>query len=315
MLYFEETFAALFRGRLEAYGGEEGQSIKTFGAGYAEFEQRVELHLNTDAPMGVYPLIPTEDGWECWWGCVDFDEGDEPSLIHATNLRNVLDQFGVRGWIERSRSKGFHVWVFASEAVPAAVMRRSLLVATQIAQAPIKEINPKSEGFFNEGDGSVDGTKLGNYVRLPYPHGATQRRVVVEPQTNYIYSAEEFAAQAYSGRTTQEGLEALSGLWRPPVATTPKRTWVDSELTDGELPSSLHMTRQTHALFRLGPFENRPDRSAALWRLANRLHDDGYSEVEALAFLRDADSRWGKFIARGDGGRLAQLVAKVYSHD
>lgn len=314
MLYFEETFAALFRGRLEAHGGEEGQSIKTFGADYAEFERRVELHLNTPNPMGVYPLIPTEHSWECWWGCVDFDEGDEPSLIHATNLQTVLAEFWINGWVERSRSKGYHVWVFAEEAVPAALMRRALLAATQIAQAPTKEINPKSEGFFND-DGTVDRSKLGNYVRLPYPHGSTERRVVIEPHSGDVYSAEGFVVRAWESRAARSALESLSKLWVRPKSSALPRPTAQREVLDGELPSTSYMTRQTHALYRLGPFENRPDRSAALWRLANRLREDGYSEAEALAFLRDADARWGKFIARGDGDRLVQLAAKVYTDD
>ena len=138
-------FANLFEGRTDTYGAEEGRAELAVGVEYID---RIDEHLNGERPVGIYPLMYIEpDGWCVRWGCVDFDEGDEASWVHACNLHAVLSELSVTAYVERSRSKGYHVWVFSSDLVPAHVMRRALLGATQIAQAPLKEINPKTEGF------------------------------------------------------------------------------------------------------------------------------------------------------------------------
>jgi hypothetical protein len=54
--------------------------------------------------------------------------------------------------IERSRSKGWHIWVFASHPVTAKAMRRALKVAYAAIELPAKEANPKSETL-NVGQG------------------------------------------------------------------------------------------------------------------------------------------------------------------
>lgn len=309
-----DGFASLFAGRLEAYGSEEGESIKTPDWTYIGYRSRVQLHLEADNPMGVYPLIPDSGlGWVVNWGCVDFDEGDDPSLIHAMNLRAVLAEFGIVGWIERSRSKGFHVWVFARHPIAAATMRRALFVACQIAKAPTKEVNPKSEGFFHD-DGRMNMTKFGNYVRLPYPHGATDRRVVLDTD-NTPLTVEWFVRIASQHRIVADDLVPLTALYVEPKPLRPRKIWAEHEVDENGLPSDLYMKRRTQALYRLGPFESNPDRSAALWRLANMLREDGYNEIETVKFLKVADARWGKFTARGDEERLHELVDKVFARD
>lgn len=310
---FIQEFASLFVGRLDAYGAEDGEAIRVQQWTFHNYVERVARHLHGDEPMGVYPLVPdSEFGWVVRWGCVDFDEGEQASLTHARNLHLVLQQFDIWSAVERSRSKGYHVWVFPNGWVEAATMRRALLAAAQIAQAPTKEINPKSEGFFHD-DGRMNANKLGNYVRLPYPNGHGDRRVVIRPDSDWLhhFTVEQFVDVANQNRPSPEQFTALAQLYVGP--TKPKRTIELQDTDDEELPPSYAMGERTRGLFRLGPFEDRPDRSAALWRLANLLKEDHYRPSETLAFLRDADRRWGKFIARGDGERLGEIVRKVYS--
>lgn len=168
-----DDYIGLFQGNPDAIGTEQGGSIRT--AGYDDWAYQLQEHLDgTGPPVGVYPLVARpatypeagidEKWWAVHWGCIDWDDGVMESWEHALNTQRVLKHIGVTSWIEPSRSKGCHLWVFArkGEWVPAHIVRRGLLMACHVAGSPIKEINPKSEGF-------DDPNTLGNYVRVCYP--------------------------------------------------------------------------------------------------------------------------------------------------
>ena len=162
-----ETFVAdfldLFKGRLDTAGldmtasGAPGPFRFHESTDYAEsWIGLANGHLCGRLGIGVYPV------WhgQVEWGCVDFDDGEDAAWEHATALRSVLNAFNITGWIERSRSKGYHVWVFSAGWVPALMMRRALMGACAISGVPDREVNPKSA--------SLDPDQLGNFVRLPY---------------------------------------------------------------------------------------------------------------------------------------------------
>lgn len=135
-----------------------------------------EAHLAGLAGMGVYPYHHPHG---VAWGCVDFDDGELASWEQALVLRQGLHELGVTGWIERSRSKGYHVWVFAGGWVSMGWMRQLLMGACLAVGVPHREVNPKSS--------KLQPGQLGNFVRLPYkgvvefstvPH--RDRQVVVD---------------------------------------------------------------------------------------------------------------------------------------
>lgn len=149
-------FGLLFQGRLDAVGGDDGRAI------YTPYTYRaVEAHLTGENPFGVYPSYPDQRG-DRWtrWGCCDIDTGD---WQEAFQLATALQGMGLVPHVERSRSKGWHIWVFVEQPVPAATMRRCLKVAYAAIDLPAKEANPKSE--------VLAPNQLGNYVRLPYKGG------------------------------------------------------------------------------------------------------------------------------------------------
>ena len=308
------TFARLFKGRMDAYGTEEGGCLRVAQWAWPTFEGKIEDHLHGDTPIGVYPMVnDSEQDWVVFWGCVDFDEGDTISFIHAQNLQTVLEAFDISSWIERSRSKGYHVWVFSSEAISASRMRRALLAACQIAKAPTKEINPKAEGFFyTEQDGTerADWSKIGNYVRLPYPKGweETHRRCMVDSD-GYAIGLSTFVDIAFPTRIDDLDLEPLLELYVPPAA--PKFVHNGVTSSDDTLPSTNEMNSVAYNVWKDGPFEG-CDRSGALWKLAKELRKSGYAFPETLKFVNDADRRWGKHHVRGDLDRLEKMVLKVY---
>jgi hypothetical protein len=295
-------FSRLFQGRTDVYGNDtlrpERQNVMAYG-------DRVAEHLFGENPMGVYPMVYINNDWEVNWGCVDFDEGESESFIHALNLKTVLEAFGITGWCERSRSKGYHVWVFAKEAVPARKMRHALLAATTLAKAPTKEINPKSEW--------LEPDQIGNFVRLPYPNGwsNTHRRCVVNEE-GYAISLEMFLEIAYPTRLDSSDLDPLLEFYKPPRQV--RKVELSEFDPDTELPSTANMNAIAYKTWLEGPFED-ADRSSTLYKMVREIRASGYSAEEARLFAYDADKRWGKFHQRGDVYHLDKLVQKVYGFE
>ena len=78
--------------------------------------------------IGLYPLFP--DG-TCWFQVFDFDNHDEDAAPtkdweqEVDALRKICFSLGIDALVERSRSgQGAHVWIFFSEAIQAAKVRR-----------------------------------------------------------------------------------------------------------------------------------------------------------------------------------------------
>jgi len=149
-------FANLFTGRTDAYGSDSG------GAIWAPVTlDTYENHLNGIEPIGIYPIKHDADN-KLWvrWGSCDIDTGD---WQEAFMLASALSGMGLTPHIERSRSKGWHIWIFVAVPVEAWEMRRCLKVAYAAIDLPAREANPKSE--------QLRPNQLGNYVRLPYKSG------------------------------------------------------------------------------------------------------------------------------------------------
>ena len=139
-----KSFAKLFAGRTDAYGSWEGGCVKDSCT-----LTRYMRHLWGQEYIGVYPML---DDSTVWWGCSDIDVND---IDQARNIQLALKLKFIESWVERT-VKGFHVWVFANEPVPARVMRRALLAAHAVVKVPAKEINPKQE----------ETSGYGNYVSV-----------------------------------------------------------------------------------------------------------------------------------------------------
>ena len=309
-----DDYMELFDGNRTAVGTENGGSLKV-----GQWPSFIERHLKVggDDAIGVYPLVPFEAGddigWWVKWGCVDFDEGEVESWAHACNVRSILAQFNVTAWVERSRSKGYHVWVFASQWEPAWMVRRGLLMACTLVGAPIKEINPKSERF-------DDITTLGNYVRLPYPAAdphdtsMTSRRVAVDSEGN-TWSLKEFLTLAMADRGL-DGLRDLANAWVPPKPRVERNI---VELDEGELADAIKRVgiRTKHVLMD-GPGASGRDRSGTLFWLAQLLVRDGnHTYEECVALLSWCDERtMQKYTGRHDAeDQYAKCVDKAWEED
>jgi hypothetical protein len=194
----QALFAALFAGRQDAHGsGGDRPHVLHQPPDWSG-------HLLQGKPIGIFPLM---DDRRVNWGCIDIDEDD---IGLAFNTWQVLKAQGLTSWVERSRSKGYHVWVFASDSVPAEVMRLALLVSSQVLSDDrlSSEVNPKNP----------NAQGLGNWVRLPYPHGATfHQTVLAMHEDREPLSVGAFIALAYSSRNSPQSIMSAAQMYRHPV--------------------------------------------------------------------------------------------------
>lgn len=306
---FIELFADLFEGNTERYGTEHGGSVE---AEY-DWDDLTQWHLEgAILPIGVYPIDP--DSNLCRWGCIDFDEGEEESLIHARNVENFLECEGLTAWVERSRSKGYHVWVFMGDWVLASDMRNALLYACEFMDAPTKEINPK-QSWLAPGE-------VGNYVRLPYPSmlhddwGANmygQRRVVVA-EDGWDLPLSKFVTTASLTRNSPLQLIKLAHRYKPtPRITKMSYTYLGEDITEEIEELLQRLSRDARRLYDNGP--RNADRSSTLCALAGCIaRDRTHEPAEARALLAEADKSWGKYHdGRHDTDlRLDEIVDRAY---
>lgn len=286
-----EIFMDLFRGRSDAYGTWSGGSVRS-EVNYSSFAR----HLNGEELIGVYPLTSEST---VRWGCSDIDVDD---LDAARNLQTAFKMKDVASYVEKT-VKGYHVWVFADDWIPAPIMRRAFLSAHQVIGLPPKEVNPKQE----------EATGLGNYVRLPYPDGYDQM-----PEVRYmLFDAQDvpmtlgqFLASAPYNRTSINLLKPLADLYRPP-----RRAVVEPNINAPIRESLKYINGYIANIWRNGPMNN-GDRSNTLVRMCHYMREYGTPINHAYCILVDADKRWGKFHERPDAVvHLTKIIEDAYGKE
>jgi hypothetical protein len=293
-----EDFQELFAGNPDAYGTESGGCIRS--------APPFDRHLDGSEPIGVYPVFLGR----CRWGVVDLDvkspskpSGDyeSPAEAHvaALNLVKALHALDIVCWIERTRSDGRHVWVFATEAISVVVMRRALLMACLLAKIKPTEVNPKSE-VLAEG-------QLGNYVRLPYAGERAyfdDRRRVYQTSEQF-YDVEDFVATALWARTLPSTLaKAASLLPAPPQRPSHGRKTFQATAEPAELSEALEerLRGLSRKIWAEGRLEGM-DRSGCLFKLALDLAKRSWDEEDAIAVMWATDAKWfQKATTRADPG-------------
>jgi len=306
-----ERFVSLFQGEGSAYGTEAGGCVRE-----AVTWDVIEGHLFGDSPIGVYPMHQNY----VRWGCVDYDEGDDVSFEKARRLSEALATIGIPAYLERSRSKGWHVWVFAASAVPAATMRRALIVATKVAKAESKEVNPKAE--------TLPEGSLGNYVRLPYPNGYDSdcswtrestdswgRRCIWRNFTVDWLPIDLVSFLDTVMLASPSQLQMAADLYQPPASSSLPLELGDDDEEPTELIKLLPGLAYT--IWRDGPLDDgnrRGDRSAALVRLCALCKERGFTGKQAKQVVASADRRWGKYLNRTTPawGEIDKIVQRVY---
>lgn len=287
-----EMFHSLFEGRTDAYGTWEGGSVRS-GVTINSFAN----HLNGVELIGIYPLTL---GNTVKWGCSDIDVDD---IDAARNLQLAFAMKSIPSFVEKTR-KGFHIWVFANDWIPAAVMRRAFLSAHESIGYPAKEVNPKQE----------ETTGLGNYVRLPYPNG-----IHVIPENRYMLfksddtpmTLKQFLDSAQESRVNIKQLLPLAEMHRPRT----KAHFDSLDVSTSVQEALSHVSPYVKTIWRNGPIGPR-DRSNTLCKMVHVMKDNGVPMNIAYIILVDADKRWGKFHLRTDVvEQLVKIVEDIYGND
>jgi hypothetical protein len=228
--------------------------------------------------------------------------GKDDAWKHSVLLTRVLAHLDITGWIERTRSRGAHIWIFADQPVPARTMRRALLAAHQIAGLPQKEVNPKQEAL-------AEG-KIGNYVRLPYPYEAINQYILLAddldsnalaPVSLYL---EDFVGRAYDNRTPAHVLDDVANLYQQAPEPRPVASNLDFSAVRNKSAYAAKMVEN-------GPVGQ--DRSSYLWHLAKTMSEADVAFRDAWDVICEADRRWGKFHAKNDVEALWDLLTKAYA--
>ena len=163
-------FKEIFEGNNSAYGqlilsGSTTDKGKAEGKAFIKRQPVIdklwEDHLEgKDPALGV---IPINENNECKWGCIDVDQYN---LDHLSIMRNIKG-FGFPLVTFRSKSGGAHLFLFAKDFIPAALMQSKLKAMAEALGFGGSEIFPKqTEILVERGD-------TGNFLNLPY-HGGTR---------------------------------------------------------------------------------------------------------------------------------------------
>ncbi|MGA0895553.1 MAG: TOTE conflict system archaeo-eukaryotic primase domain-containing protein [Ilumatobacteraceae bacterium] len=298
--------AALFRGRSDAWGAVEGRCVRE-----PLTERHWYEHCHGDASIGVYPLM--EGDIVAWFG-TDIDTG-QSDVKAARNVWRALKVLSIPSFVERSKTKGFHVLVFPECPVPAGTARAAMFVAHTLAKVSPKEVYPKQDRL-------TEDKPLGNYLNVPYAKtwADRSRRVVVADPEDLLsddLSLGQFVDAAESARAPLAAIKAAAALYRPPAQRV-EVSYV--EHSDDEVAAFLaRLTPLGKHMVRQGPLVNeskgKPDRSMFLLRLARECRSAGLVPEEACAVVRWADLglRPPKFAGRIDGEqRMEELVGKAW---
>jgi len=154
-----KLFSDLFKGRTDAYG------LNQICLKEPLTEEVYNAHLKGEKRIGVYPIL---EGSKTNWLAIDIDDGD---FEKAVNFKKKASHFGLNAYIECSKSKGYHVWIFFEEPVEAVKPRL-------IAEMILKELDFKCE-IFPKQDEVNESHPYGNFIFLPLFGGDTKSKKTV----------------------------------------------------------------------------------------------------------------------------------------
>jgi tetratricopeptide (TPR) repeat protein len=195
-------------------------------------ERLLGVHLRGDVTLGVYPL--RSDG-TVLFGALDIDvrrgalrsAGEAGQLSpelqakvrqDAQRLQRLAESLRVPLYAEDSGFKGMHLWLFLSQPVPAAKVKRFLEAVVQRCGPASPELQwevfPKQE--------RVDADQLGNLIKIPLGvHRKSGRRCLFVDMTGQAYADQTAHLAALATVAPGQLDEAAGRLVQPPAEGGP----------------------------------------------------------------------------------------------
>jgi len=164
-------FMRFFTGRTDVYGTYNPESGNVRQVKEPVTEKVISDHLRGQQPYGVYLLV--KDRTRAL--AVDFDN-DDP--LPAREFVDSARHYGISAYIERSKSKGYHLWVFFGDGGALATKARALAFhILEEIQQPGTEVFPKQN--------VVNGEKsYGNFINAPLNGTLRKKRRTVFIEEN-----------------------------------------------------------------------------------------------------------------------------------
>jgi len=147
-------FRSCFSGLSDVYGTYDLSSGRASQVKAPVTDRVILAHLTGRKPYGVYLLVKDRTRAIA----VDFDT---PDRLPPSEFVARAQHYGLSAYIERSKSKGYHVWIFFDEnGVPA---RKARLVVQHI----LEEIEQPQTEVFPKQDRLEDRVRYGNFINAP----------------------------------------------------------------------------------------------------------------------------------------------------
>lgn len=148
-----DMFRKLFVVRADVYGAREIKGERAWQVKNPLTDAILLGHLLGRKPVGVYSLM--SDG-TTKWVCIDIDH-DNFAAVREFVLR--CEHYCLPVYVERSKSKGFHIWGFFQNPVPARKARSVFKNVLVDVEMETTELFPKQSQLKEGG--------YGNFVWLP----------------------------------------------------------------------------------------------------------------------------------------------------
>lgn len=149
-----KLFRGLFSGLENVYGTYDVKTGRVRQVKNLVTDDVIRAHLKGIQSYGVYLLT----GEKTRALAVDFDE-DNLSL--PLRFTAVAKRYGIAAYIEQSKSKGYHVWVFFNEGGVSAYKARF------VAQKLLSDMGRQGTEVFPKQDALGNGVSYGNFIHAP----------------------------------------------------------------------------------------------------------------------------------------------------
>lgn len=209
-----KLFRSLFSGRDDAYGKIVADSPVCVREPLTD--QVLLSHLNGTERIGCYPILKNGS---VPWAVIDFDTFDRKKVeaVIATFIDHNLFPY-----VEISRGKGYHVWLFFDDVVPANAVRKLLKKLLRESMIEDYELFPKQDALSSDNG-------VGNFVFFPL-HGESvkeNRTVFLNAQFNPYENQWEHLSKVH--KTKAENILSM-------VQEAPKESKVKPLMTDTSTP-------------------------------------------------------------------------------
>lgn len=193
-----KVFRSFFCGLDHVYGTYDSESGKAKIIKRHVTDNVVYNHLKGIQPYGVYLLR----GDKTKAAAIDFDSLD---TFLPLSLIKRAKHYGVPCYVERSKSKGFHVWLFFEErGVLASKARTVIFHLLDEVECPPTEVFPKQDRLTPQ-------KPYGNFINAPLfgalvPQGKT---VFVDPDNSFEPYPDQWSVLRHIQRIPEQHLDEM----------------------------------------------------------------------------------------------------------